>query len=232
MNRSIAFLALGFGTLFTLWIFSAKADEQKPPSPEQQQKERVERFHAGLLQQQKFSPNWYSPEGKILDKTTRTGFKRPIGIDDESWELLQLMRELIFQANQPIKFYAQVVDQNGIPIAQAKLELQLTGTDTKKVLEKYPHMNQGEEQITWTNILYSNAKGWIQLQEAAGHYLRICKLSKDGYSPRIDLGEIEYATNCVTQLQHTRIISEPIDTNALNPNKGFTFVLKKQPSLH
>ena len=121
-------------------------------------------------------------------------------------------------------------------------------------LKNHPFFNglidPGTAQTNWITTLTSDEKGWFQLDQAACRYLRVSKLSRNGYIPQEDLGEIEYTTRieCATQSElaaqykkmtnggplscHLKIISENIDTNLADPDKGITFVLKKQPELH
>jgi len=244
MKRSIIFLALSLEVLFTLGIFSVKGDEPKPPSMEEQKKEYSERWRVGLLMEQKIHPIWYTPDGKEI-KRRDVHFQRPAGVDDDGWNYAQMTFGLVLQENQPIEFYAHVIDQDEKPVEGAQMEFHMSGFDTKKLLEKFPYIDPGDAQTDLTNILTFDAKGWIQLKGVAGHYLTIYKLSKDGYSSQNNLGVIEYTTRieCATQSEfvaqyaqmtngtpqstHTYIISGSVDTNAINPNKGFTFILKK-----
>jgi len=86
-----------------------------------------------------------------------------------------------FSRKSANEFYARVMDQNGEPVVGARLELRLSGVDTDKVLAKFPHMNMGEEQKHWTNMVYSDADGWVRLKGIAGHYLDVWSISKEGY---------------------------------------------------
>ena len=193
--------------------------------------------------EQKTHPIWYTPDGKEI-KRRDVHFQRPYGVDDDGWNYVQIMLGLVLQENQPIEFYARVVDQNEKPVEGAQMEFHISGFNTQQLLEKFPHISPENAQTNWTKIIASDAKGWVQLKGVAGHYLTIYKLSKDGFSSQNNLGEIEYTTRieCATQSEladkykqmtngvpqwHIGIISGSIDTNAINPNKGFTFILKK-----
>jgi hypothetical protein len=57
------------------------------------------------------------------------GFVRPDSIDEDHWNQLMLVRERALLQNQPIEFYARVLDQNNQPVEGAKLTLKLTRTD-------------------------------------------------------------------------------------------------------
>jgi hypothetical protein len=247
MKRRIKFLAIGLGTLSTLWIFSAKGDDEpKPPSLEEQKKEYAERIHSSLLMERKLLPNWYSTTGKIIPKRE---FKRPAGTDEVGWDYALLMLELAIHENQPVKFSGRIVDENAKAVGGAKIELKLSGFNTEQLLDKFPYIDPGETHTNWTITLTSDQKGWIEFEQAACRYLSVCKVSKTGFTAQENLGEIEYTTRieCATQSElagqykkmtnggplscHIKIISGNIDTNAANPNKGFTLVLKKQLNL-
>ena len=191
---------------------------------------RVEGLHKAVLAQEKMSPVWYSTAGEILTRQAASKLMmRPPGIDDEGWERYQLMLELIFQGNQPIEFYVRVVDQNGEPVVGARLELRLSGVDTDKVLAKFPHMNMGEEQTNWTNMVYSDADGWVRLKGIAGNYLRVWSISKEGYLSKYQdniAGTVIYETNCVVQTGRVKTAGE-LTMDVLNPKKGYTFHLSK-----
>ena len=169
---------------------------------------------------------------------------RPAGIDDEGWELEQLYLELILQENQPIEFYARVLDQNGEPVVGARLELHLSGVDTDKVLAKFPHMNMGEEQIHWTNMMYSDLDGRIRLKGVAGHYLNIWSISKDGYLclwqyPEGNNGGVSYETTIISVTNgvsgsvnyesrlERNTTQDILMTNSWNPQKGYILYLQK-----
>jgi hypothetical protein len=155
------------------------------------------------------------------------------------------MLGLVLQENQPIEFYAHIIDQNEKPVEGAQMEFQISGFNTQQLLEKFPHISPEEAQTNWTKNLTSDAKGWVRLKGIAGHYLTISKLSKEGYSLQNNMGVIEYTTrievatqaelavqikqmtNGVPPSRHIKIISGIVDTNVINPNKGFTFILKK-----
>ena len=211
-------------------VFEPATNEIYHYDPVAENKERVKRFHEMVLVQRNLSPIWYKTDGKILTKReARKLLIRPSGIDDEGWELLQLMLELVLAGNQPVQFYARVVDQNGAPIAGASLDLHFSGIDTDKVLAKYPHMDMGEEQTNWTAKVYSDANGWVRLDGIAGHYLYVWSISKAGYLSRYQddiAGGMTYETNAVTRLGYVRASGE-LTMDAVNPKKGYTFSLTK-----
>lgn len=243
MKRGI-FLILSLGGWFILGIASAQDDAPKPPSLEQEKREYTERLRSNLLMEQKAHPIWYTPEGKAIIRRD-VQFQRPAGVDEDGWNDVQIMFGLVLEENQPIEFYAHIVDENEKPVEGAQMEFAMSGFNTQQLLEKFPHISPEDAQTNWTKIITSDAKGWIQLKGVAGHYLTIHKLSKDGYSSLNNLGVIEYTTriesatqsefeaqykqmtNGVPQSPHARIISGSVDTNVINPNKGFTFILKK-----
>ena len=211
-------------------VFEPAINEIYHYDPVAEGKERVKRFHEGVIAQRNLSPIWYKTDGKILTK--REAHKlliRPSGIDDEGWELMQLMLELVLAGNQPVQFYARVVDQNEAPIAGANLDLHFSGIDTDKVLAKYPHMDMGEEQTNWTAKVYSDEKGVIQLKGIAAHYLKVLNVSKSGYLSRYNeawYGEMIYETNAVVRSGSIKPLGE-LTMDAVNPKKGYTFSLIK-----
>ena len=195
-------------------------------------KEHVKRVHDMVVLQQKLSPIWYATNGKVVPrKVAEKLFIRPPGLeDDEGWEDLQLMLELVLQGNQPIEFYARVVDQDEKPVGGASLELRLSGVDTDKVLAKFPHMEMGEEQINWTNFVNSDDNGWVRLKGIAGHYLEVWNVSKEGYLSHYvngNNGGVIYESNTVTRLGSLSPLGDIQMTNAWDSQRGYIFHLQK-----
>jgi hypothetical protein len=209
-----------------------------PYDPVAAQKEYTERIHKMVLAERELNPFWYKTNKDILSRdAVKKLLIRPDAIDDAGWEYYQLMLEMVLEGNQPIEFYARVVDQDAKPVAGARLELHLSGVDTDKVLAKYPHMNMGDEQVFWTNVMTSDFNGWIRLKGIAGHYLNVWGYaSKDGYSaknPDGNFGTIIYETkniletNCVKRIPEIRTSTKDLPVDAVDSSKGVVFQLQK-----
>ena len=164
---------------------------------------------------------------------------RPPGMDDDTWKYMFLMHELMFQVNRPIEFYARVVDQAGHPVPDVRVELHLFRQNEDLIEEKFPNVDIGGIQAFSTNVLYSDAKGWIQLNGITGHILTVWTLTRDGYEsahPDGNYGGIEYKTNAVVNVAGRDEVVEmgcntssgDITMDALDPDKGHTFYLWKK----
>jgi hypothetical protein len=170
------------------------------------------------------------PRHRVAEKTNQyKPWTRPPGVDDAGWKYLSMVRELMLQENQPVEFYARVVDQNQEPVVGARLELRLSRVDVEKVLAKFPHMKMGEEQVNETNILYSDTRGWIQLKGISGHFLNVWGLSREGYTSRYlpGFGGIQYKTTTAVEIGHTRALGG-LTMDAVDSNRGYTFRLWKK----
>jgi len=165
-----------------------------------------------------------SASNVVVVKPAARPFLRPPGLDNAGWKYLSTVREMMLVENQPVEFYARVVDQDGNSVSGARLELKLTRVDVEKVLIKFPHMNMGEEQTTQTNLVYSDSNGWIKFVGATGHYLYIWDLSAEGYASDI-------AHNLDTLIYEPggkRSVNRLVEMyNAFDPKKGYTFHLWK-----
>ena len=136
--------------------------------------------------------------GNIIERTnqsqvpTKKQYKlwiRPSGVDDAGWAYMLHIRELLMQENQPVEFYARVLDQNDKPVESARLELHLDRIDEDKVAsQEFLHMNMGAEQMSLTNIIYSDANGRMQLRGITGTDLTVWSLSKEGYTSTYETG--------------------------------------------
>lgn len=215
------------------------AQTNRPPQNlEEARKLYAERIHQSVLAERQMNSFWYKTNGDVLAREAANKLLvRPAGMEDDGWEQYQLMLEMLMEINLPIQFYGRVVDQNGQPVSGAGVEFHVTGVDTDKVLAKYPHMNMGDEQVTWTNVLVSDANGWIRMTNAAGHYLAIWKYpSKEGYTskyPNENFGTLIYETTTILttngpkRIPHYNISISDLTTDAFNPAKGFVFHLQK-----
>lgn len=150
---------------------------------------------------------------------------RPPGVDDEGWKYLTLTRKILLTENQPVEFYARVLDQDGKAVAQARLDLDLSLVNIEKMLAEYPHMNMGSEITNHQFMIYSDTNGWLQFVGAKGRVLNIKNLTKDGYvwqrpqgmgSPVFDPGGKRNVTGTVDLY------------DSFNRAKGYTFNLWKK----
>lgn len=150
---------------------------------------------------------------------------RPPGLDNAGWKYLSMVREGLLHKNQPIEFYARVIDQNDAPVPDAKLKLRLTRADLDVVLAKFPHMEMGDEISIKQFERMADADGWIQFF-GAGSVLDVMGLTKDGYLssyPDGCFGGVHYEPNNVRTPA-----GDILMTNAWNPNVGYTFHLWKK----
>ena len=110
-------------------------------------------------------------------------FVRPDYIDKEQWDQLMLMRQIALEKNQPIKFYARVVDQNEQPVEGAKLHVKLSRID-ENIFSTTNFFNRNSDDIVQEMHFdyISDNSGWIKLTGITGETLRIESLSKSGYS--------------------------------------------------
>ncbi len=113
---------------------------------------------------------------------------RPAGVEAEGWAYLLRVRRLLLAANQPIEFYARIVDQENQPIADALVKLSLSRVDENLVRARFPNLKMGDEIVVDSIQLRSDARGWVRLTGRTGKSLAVESVEKDGYlwsSPRI-----------------------------------------------
>lgn len=154
-------------------------------------------------------------------------FVRPDSINEETWNKWMAYRQLILEANQPVEFYARVLDQSGQPVEGAKLKLKLSRMDetmfaTTNFSEWDPAKAVQEKRFD----LYSDANGWFQVTGTNGSFLDMAGLTKEGYSssyPDGNFGGVHYEPGGV----RTTYGGDIQTTNALNPQKGYILHLQK-----
>ncbi len=154
---------------------------------------------------------------------TTNAFVRPDYIDEDHWNQLMLVRQLALEQNQPVEFYAHVVDQNGQPLEGAKLHVILSRTDEKMFeTTNFFSRQMGDEVLNVPLELVSDSDGWIRLSNVTGNFLRVESLTKEGYSGKDYYGGISFEPG------GRRNPSSDIQmTNAWNPQKGYIFHLQK-----
>jgi hypothetical protein len=155
-------------------------------------------------------------------------FMRPDYIDLEQWNRLMFLRQTILEQNQPVEFYARIIDQSEQPIEGAKLTLKLTRIDEKIFsTTNFFHRQMGDEVQVSTIILTSDKNGWIQAAKTNGYFLDMVELFKNGYVsdyPSGNFGGVHYEARGERNTYGGDILM----TNALNPKKGYILHLKKQ----
>jgi hypothetical protein len=154
-------------------------------------------------------------------------FVRPNNIDEDHWNQLMLARQLALLQNQPIEFYARVLDQNEQPLEGAKLSLKLTRTDEKMFeTTNFFSRQMGDEVMIIPLELFSDSNGWIQVVGTNGYFLDMRGLSKEGYLskyPDGNFGGVHYEPNDVRNTYGGDIQL----TNALDSQKGYILHLQK-----
>jgi hypothetical protein len=151
---------------------------------------------------------------------------RPAGVDDDGWRYLKTIRRLAFSRNQPVQFYAKIVDQFGLPVEGANLKLMLTYLDEEMFKStNFYHKKIGDEIKNKPIELISDVKGLIHFSKESGYVLDIQDLCKDGFFwQRPDgLGAIEYQPDR-SHIDSGKIVLD----DALDPAKGFNFHLWKK----
>ena len=172
------------------------------------------------------TPTTSNPSPKPPQPTTNV-FVRPNYIDEDHWNQLMLVRQLALSQNQPVEFYARVLDQNNQPVEGAKLTLKLTRTDeTMFATTNFFSRKMGDEVLIIPFELFSDSNGWIQLTETNGSFLDLTGLSKEGYLssyPDGNFAGVHY------ELGGIRTPTQDIlMTNSWNPEQGYILHLDKK----
>ena len=132
-------------------------------------------------------------------------------------------RQMILAQNQPVEFYARVVDQTNKPLEGAMLCITLSRIDEKMFdTTNFFHMQMGDEIVHLPMKLLSDTNGWIKVVGITGKALWVESLGKEGYSwtmPQID--SFAYEPN------GERTVGYAGMEDAFNPAKGFVFHLQK-----
>lgn len=153
--------------------------------------------------------------------------ERPFFIDEDKWDRLMMVRQTLLSRNQPVEFYARVVDQNVQPVEGVNLSVKLHRVDEKMfATTNFLSKQLGDEIVTKTNDLVSDAQGWVQLKGVTGFALDIIRLTKDGYVSRYSDGHHRGVTYESGGRRNTS--GDVQMTNAWNPTKGYTFHLWKK----
>jgi hypothetical protein len=148
---------------------------------------------------------------------------RPNTMDEETWNKWLAYREVVLSENQPVEFYARVVDQNNQPVEGAKLTLVLSRMD-ENVFSMTNFPNWKPENAQQENLIdmFSDSAGWIKLSGITGHILRVESLSKQEHSwTRPPLDSFAYEPNGEKTVGYADM------RNAFDPTKGYIFHLQK-----
>lgn len=162
----------------------------------------------------------------LLSQPLANTFVRPEYIEEDHWNQLMLVRKMALLQNQPIEFYARVLDQNDQPVDGAMLLLKLTRTN-EKLFEttNFFSRQMGDEVLIIPFELFSDSNGWIRLT-TNGYFLNLWGLSKEGYSssyPNGNFAGVHY------ELSGARTPTQDIlMTNSWNPDKGFILHLNQK----
>ena len=151
-----------------------------------------------LLRPSKFAPTKIdqptsAPQATNVEQTTLVPvaapsvistnvFIRPDSMNEETWKGFMQYRRIVLEANQPVEFYARVLDQNEHPIAGAKLAVKLARTDESMFANtNYYQWDAGRALQNNYFDLFSDVNGWIQITETNGSFLDMVSLTKEGY---------------------------------------------------
>jgi hypothetical protein len=154
-------------------------------------------------------------------------FSRPPGFDEGKWIRAMTMRQRILERNQPVAFYARVVDQNGNPVEGAKVTLKLLRVNEEVfATTNFFHMQMGDEMTNTVLELVSNAQGLFQLVGVTGFSLDVLRVEKESYISKYTNsyhGGISYEPGGRRNPVYDALMSD-----ALNPAKRYTFHLWKK----
>lgn len=215
MKKSLIYLSLILALAFCLWLAlrrTAPILKQEAP-PQQVQPSTPPKIEP--------PPITNAPQVTAQE----ADFPRPRGIDDDGWKWFLAIRKVALEANQPVEFYARILDQKEHPVEGATLKLMLTylNEDMFRTTNVF-HMKMGDEVVNKPLEFVSDADGWIRLDGVKGYIVDIRGLSKEGYLMRDYYGSVRYEPHGVRNTSGGDILL----TNALNPNVGYTFHLEKQ----
>jgi hypothetical protein len=151
---------------------------------------------------------------------------RPDSIDEDHWSRLMLVRKMELEKNQPVEFYARVLDQDEQPIEGARLSVKLTRTDERMFnTTNFFSRKMGDEVLIARLELSSDNNGRISLTETNGSFLDLIKLAKDGYHsgyPDGNFAGVHYGLGGVrTPTEDAQM------TNSWDSQKGYILHLEK-----
>ena len=217
MRKIFRFLIALAALAFCAWLFfhrPARVSIQNAVSPERSQP-------TNAIAPPRISNAPPKPPPLVTD-----AFIRPNYIDEDQWNRLMLARKLALSQNQPVEFYARVLDQSNQPIEGAKLTLKLTRTDERMFeTTNFFSRQMGDEVSTIPFELFSDSNGWIRLTQTNGMFLDLWSLSREGYSSSYPGGN--FAGAHYKQGGVRTPTEDILMTNSWNPNRGYILHLKK-----
>jgi hypothetical protein len=218
MKRAIYGIAILIALAFCIWLALRKPTQMPTQNTEPQKPSQQPTTNAVVAPIISNAPPLPPPTQPATNE-----YIRPDSIDEETWKKIMEARPQYLIDNQPVEFYARVLDQNRQPLEGVKLIISLERMDeTKFAPTNYLHWDRAAAYEKKFIDLVSDAKGWIQLTGVTGKALRIESLSKTGYSwtmPQIDSFAYEYTGQ--------RTVGYPGMEDAFNPEKGYILQMQK-----
>ncbi len=210
---TIIFLAVfGFG----LWLFfrqSEPAQKQSDLPPPQIQTRNVQ------IQPQMLTTVAPTNNANLLT--------RPNSVDEQTWNKWISYRQIVLGQNQPVEFYARVLDEKEQPVFGATLKLKLTRwSEDEFSMTNFPHWDPTKAVQENKIDLLSDKNGWLQVTGTNGSFLDMTELSKEGYLssyPNGIFGGVHYEAGGVRNTYGGDIQL----TNALIPLNGYILHLQK-----
>jgi hypothetical protein len=213
MKKNIVFILIAITLVFCLWLVlhqSKPAPQKVEPPPSPTQTTNVQAL----------------PQVPTTPTNRSNTLVRPASVDEETWNKWINYRQIVLDQNQPVEFYARVLDQNERPISGAKLKLKLTRWDENEFsMTNFPNWNPEKAVQENDFYLFSDANGWIQVAGTNGSFLNIWGLTKEGYLssyPDGNFAGVHYEPGGVRTPTQDILM-----TNSWNPQKGYILHLQK-----
>jgi len=151
-TRVIIYSALVLGLLFLYLRLSA---------PQRETEKRRSKQFAELIASN-------TPSSEVLTNPAYKKWEKPSNTSESDWQYATVIRQMMLATNKKIDYHARVIDQNGIGVAGAILEVEISGVDEQKVLREFPAMKMGSELFSEKIQLTSDSDGWIRLIDRRG----------------------------------------------------------------
>ena len=116
-----------------------------------------------------------APDGKSPTAPTSAVTTPTTGTTAPPQSKLQILHELAQKSNKPIQFYGLVIDQDGSPISNVKVTLEIRTTKepmSGKIQDVFEHP-----------VMMTDAQGRFAITDAKGALLAVQSLEKVGYVP-------------------------------------------------
>ena len=151
-TRVIIYSTLVLGLLFLYLRLSA---------PQRETEKRRSKQFAELIASN-------TPSSEVLTNPAYKKWEKPSNTSESDWQYATVIRQMMLATNKKIDYHARVIDQNGIGVAGAILEVEISGVDEQKVLREFPAMKMGSELFSEKIQLTSDSDGWIRLIDRRG----------------------------------------------------------------